>query len=80
MTSKKIKTAIVKLEVIVAVMQSICTDVSSEQQGVTSHTTVVFQLIPVTHSQKRYPVSISQNLPVGYMNTLAKLCGVKNVH
>jgi hypothetical protein len=52
----------------------------SEQHGVTSHTTVVFQLIPVTHSRKRYPVSISQKLPVGYMNTLAKLCGVKRVH
>jgi hypothetical protein len=60
MTSKKTQTAIVKLEVIVAVIQSIRTNVSSEKQGVISHTTIVFQVTPVTHSQKRHSVSFLQ--------------------
>jgi predicted DNA-binding protein (UPF0278 family) len=80
MTSKKTQTTIVKLEVIVAVTQSICTEVSSEQQGVTSHTLAVFQLMLVTHSQQRHEVSIPQSPSVGYVNTIAKLCGVKRVH
>ena len=74
MTAKKTRTGIVKLEVIVAVIiQSICTEVSSEQQDVTSHTTVVFQLILIIHSQKRHALSIPPSLPVGYTNALEKL-------
>jgi hypothetical protein len=33
----------------------------------------------VTHPQKRHAVSIPQSLPVGYVNALAKLCGVKRM-
>jgi hypothetical protein len=73
MTSKTTQTAIVKLEVIVAVTQSICTDVVSERHGVTSHTTVVFQSI--AHS-----LYIPHSLQVGYAKALAKLCGVKILH
>ena len=77
MASKKTQTAIVKLEFSVAVIQPLCTDVSSEQQGVVSHTT---SCLPSNTSNSLTKAALSfvpPSLPVGYVNAIAKLCGVK---